>query len=154
MGIAQRAHDVMGKLLVDALRLMVGCRCANGCWSCVHASKCPEYNMGTDKKAAIRIIEQILRHKGPSHGDGSISPTPSVCLNNGATDNLEHLPTSMLEKSSKCCLIELFSARRTYASVKLEQTKVDRFQTIRSPTITSYCTQLTGRCSRSFSLHR
>ena len=60
LGIVRRARGVMVPLLQDALRLMRGCDCAAGCWCCIHAAKCTEYNAGTDKACAIRVIEEFL----------------------------------------------------------------------------------------------
>ena len=60
LGISDRAHRSMMPMLADALRLMRDCPCRDGCYCCVHTSKCPEYNATTDKRAAIAIIEIIL----------------------------------------------------------------------------------------------
>jgi len=61
LGISRRAAEVMGPLLRDALQLMADCSCGSGCWCCVHAAKCTEYNARTDKVAAIRVVEALLR---------------------------------------------------------------------------------------------
>lgn len=58
-GIARRMQAVMPSLLRHALQLTQGCTCAGGCWCCVHASKCPEYNSGTDKVAAIALLKAL-----------------------------------------------------------------------------------------------
>ena len=61
LGIADRAAAVLLPLLRDALELMSECECANGCYCCVHSSKCGEYNAGVDKRAAIALANHVLQ---------------------------------------------------------------------------------------------
>ena len=43
-GVSERAAGKMMAVLEDALKLMIDCPCKDGCYCCVHMSKCPEYN--------------------------------------------------------------------------------------------------------------
>lgn len=60
LGIAERAATVLLPLLRDALLLMTECDCKDGCYCCVHSSKCAEYNVGVDKRAAIALTKHVL----------------------------------------------------------------------------------------------
>ena len=39
---------------------MTECDCKDGCYCCVHSSKCAEYNVGVDKRAAIALTKHVL----------------------------------------------------------------------------------------------
>ena len=60
LGIADRAAAVLTPLLRDALDLMRSCDCREGCYCCVHSSKCTEYNAGVDKRAALALARHLL----------------------------------------------------------------------------------------------
>ena len=66
LGISQRVHGRLAPLLRDALRLIEGCGCSDGCWCCVHSSKCLEYNAGTDKAAAVAVLRRLLEPVEPA----------------------------------------------------------------------------------------
>jgi ATP-dependent helicase YprA (DUF1998 family) len=72
LGICERAHESLLRLLGEALQLMRDCPCSNGCYCCVHSTKCTEYNANTDKEAAILIAELVLEA-------ASKQPSASVC---------------------------------------------------------------------------
>jgi len=59
-GISDRVRPLLLPLLADALRRMRDCGCQDGCPLCVHSPRCPEYNLGVDKRAAIAIAEAAL----------------------------------------------------------------------------------------------
>ena len=61
IGIAARLHGQMAPLLRTALEMTTACPCRDGCWCCVHAASCTEYNAATDKRAAVVILELLLR---------------------------------------------------------------------------------------------
>ena len=61
IGIAARLHGQMAPLLRTALEMTTACPCRDGCWCCVHAASCTEYNAATDKRAAVAILELLLR---------------------------------------------------------------------------------------------
>ena len=82
IGIARRAHAHMAPLLRTALELMRSCPCRDGCVLCVHTSQCPEYNAGTDKRAAVAIVERLLRAPTPEPDDaphvGPVGPSTAA----------------------------------------------------------------------------
>lgn len=104
LGIAERVHTVMLPMLEDACELMAECECSTGCWCCVHTSKCTEYNEATDKKAAIRIVQELLAaasHPIVGQSCTSAEAGPSgPGLTSRSTETLEEMP-SMLSRSSK-----------------------------------------------------
>ncbi|KAL1530051.1 hypothetical protein AB1Y20_000973 [Prymnesium parvum] len=101
LGIVKRAQAVMLPLLSDALRLMLDCDCISGCWCCVHISKCTEYNAGTDKQVAIRIVERLLRSSIEAADANSVSPQCTSMHSYNCAERADELdlPGSMLGKS-------------------------------------------------------
>lgn len=61
IGIASRGFDLAEQLLVSTLELIRNCGCKDGCPSCVQSPKCGNWNEPLDKKAAVRILEEILK---------------------------------------------------------------------------------------------
>lgn len=61
IGITSRGYDFAEQLLQSALELIKHCGCKKGCPSCVQSPKCGNWNEPLDKKAAIEILEGILK---------------------------------------------------------------------------------------------
>ena len=88
LGIAERAATVLLPLLRDALLLMTECDCKDGCYCCVHSSKCAEYNAGVDKRAAIALTKHVLNaaaaaHLPPAGGSvqlAAVEPSAPACF--------------------------------------------------------------------------
>ena len=81
---------VMLPLLKDALKLMQDCECADGCYCCVHTTKCTEYNAGTDKRSAIAVAKLILAAAATppasNAATGSALPRAANVSKHGAQD--------------------------------------------------------------------
>jgi len=61
IGITSRGFDLAEKLLASALSQVKRCNCKEGCPSCVHSPKCGNWNEPLDKKAAVKILQEILK---------------------------------------------------------------------------------------------
>ncbi len=68
VGIAARGFELAVRHLRSAREMVRGCRCAEGCPSCIHSPKCGNGNEPLDKQAAIRLLallEEDLAEAGP-----------------------------------------------------------------------------------------
>jgi len=61
IGITSRGFDLAEELLASALAQVKSCNCKEGCPSCVHSPKCGNWNEPLDKKAAVKILQGILK---------------------------------------------------------------------------------------------
>jgi len=61
VGIAEKGFSLLRSLWQTALSLIVECPCQDGCPACIQSPKCGNNNEPLDKKAAIMILEQLLR---------------------------------------------------------------------------------------------
>ncbi|HEY4376669.1 MAG TPA: Zn-binding domain-containing protein, partial [Acidimicrobiales bacterium] len=59
-GIAELGYEAGDRHLATTLELLLACRCAAGCPSCVQSPKCGNLNEPLDKAGAIRLLEVIL----------------------------------------------------------------------------------------------
>jgi DEAD/DEAH box helicase domain-containing protein len=66
-GIAELAFAELSRHVRAAHELVHGCRCDDGCPSCVQSPKCGNWNEYLDKDAAIVVLEAL----------GASLPTPS-----------------------------------------------------------------------------
>ena len=55
-GVAELGFDAADRHLASTLELLEGCRCADGCPSCVQSPKCGNWNEPLDKDGAIRLL--------------------------------------------------------------------------------------------------
>ena len=60
IGLAERAFEVIEKLLSKTLDLIRDCDCETGCPSCIHSPKCGSGNTPLDKDGAIMVLELLL----------------------------------------------------------------------------------------------
>ncbi len=61
MGFAESAYNHLEKLLWLALETVRKCPCAEGCPGCIQSSFCRRWNQELNKRAAISILERLLR---------------------------------------------------------------------------------------------
>ncbi|HEY3614239.1 MAG TPA: DEAD/DEAH box helicase [Gaiellales bacterium] len=61
VGIAQRGYDRFAELVASAARVVLDCRCRDGCPSCVQSPKCGNLNEMLDKGAAGRLLELMTQ---------------------------------------------------------------------------------------------
>jgi DEAD/DEAH box helicase domain-containing protein len=59
VGLAAKGYDGLEDLLGRTLRLIEGCRCEDGCPSCIHSPKCGNGNQPLDKEAAGLILRVL-----------------------------------------------------------------------------------------------
>ncbi|MCR5026024.1 MAG: DEAD/DEAH box helicase [Methanobrevibacter sp.] len=60
IGICEKAVDVFVELLKSTLDLIKGCKCSNGCPSCIYSPKCGNDNKPLHKKATEYILQYML----------------------------------------------------------------------------------------------
>ena len=60
VGIARRGYDELEGWVGDTERLLAGCRCADGCPSCVQSPKCGNLNEFLDKAGALALLRRML----------------------------------------------------------------------------------------------
>ena len=60
IGICEKAVDVFVELLESTLDLIKGCKCRNGCPSCIYSPKCGNDNKPLHKKATEYILQYML----------------------------------------------------------------------------------------------
>jgi DEAD/DEAH box helicase domain-containing protein len=59
VGLAQRGFDIITRLLTQTLDLIKGCKCVQGCPSCIYSPRCGSGNKPLDKKGAIMVLEAL-----------------------------------------------------------------------------------------------
>ena len=65
VGITERGFDLLFELWEATLAAIKDCPCEDGCPSCIYSPKCGNNNEPLDKRAAIWILESLLRAKQP-----------------------------------------------------------------------------------------
>ncbi|HOY57291.1 MAG TPA: DUF1998 domain-containing protein [Verrucomicrobiota bacterium] len=61
IGIAEKALELFGELVITTAELIRDCPCEDGCPSCVYSPKCGNDNRSLDKKAALIILSELVR---------------------------------------------------------------------------------------------
>ena len=64
IGIAEKIFDVIEELIRRTLDLIRTCACEEGCPSCIQSPKCGSGNKPLDKRAAVTVLETLLREPG------------------------------------------------------------------------------------------
>ncbi|MFE6777035.1 DEAD/DEAH box helicase [Streptomyces sp. NPDC057702] len=64
-GFAERAFHTAARWLTATREAIAACECASGCPSCVQSPKCGNGNDPLDKKAAVRLLTELLTHASP-----------------------------------------------------------------------------------------
>ena len=60
VGLAKRGFDVICELLQATLKLIIECKCEEGCPSCIHSPKCGSGNKPLDKQGALDFLKLLL----------------------------------------------------------------------------------------------
>ncbi len=61
IGLSEKLHSLLPELLVTTLNLIEGCKCEDGCPSCIYSSKCGNGNEPLDKQTAIVLLKELIR---------------------------------------------------------------------------------------------
>lgn len=61
-GFAERGFTLAATWLRATRDAVAGCRCASGCPACVQSPKCGNGNEPLEKAAAVRLLDEVLRH--------------------------------------------------------------------------------------------
>jgi len=61
IGLTRRGYEMIEELLGRTLLAIKECPCEEGCPSCIHSPKCGNGNKPLDKRAAVLILETLLR---------------------------------------------------------------------------------------------
>jgi len=61
VGVAEQGFHLLDDLLVKTLDLIATCPCEAGCPSCVQSPKCGNLNSPLDKRAAVFLLNRLLR---------------------------------------------------------------------------------------------
>ncbi len=61
IGIAEKGFELIGELWRATLRAIAECPCQDGCPSCVQSPKCGNNNKPLDKRAAVVLLEELLK---------------------------------------------------------------------------------------------
>ena len=69
IGICEKAVDVFVELLKSTLDLIKGCKCRNGCPSCIYSPKCGNDNKPLHKKATEYILQYMLDEALTGHDE-------------------------------------------------------------------------------------
>lgn len=62
IGIAEKGYELIKELWEATYRAIAECPCLEGCPSCIQSPKCGNNNEPLDKKAAIIILEELIRN--------------------------------------------------------------------------------------------
>ena len=63
IGIAEKGFELMGQLWETTLKAIKECPCREGCPSCIQSPKCGNNNKPLDKKAAVVLLEGLVRKR-------------------------------------------------------------------------------------------
>ena len=61
IGLSEKLHSLLPELLITTLKLIQGCKCEEGCPSCIYSSKCGNGNEPLDKQTAIMLLMELIR---------------------------------------------------------------------------------------------
>jgi DEAD/DEAH box helicase domain-containing protein len=64
IGIAEKGYEMVHELWQATWRTIAECPCQEGCPSCIQSPKCGNNNEPLDKKAAIILLEELLKMEG------------------------------------------------------------------------------------------
>ena len=60
-GLSDAIFAAVDRVIREALRLVSGCPCENGCPSCIYSPRCGSRNRPLDKRATIKVLEYLAR---------------------------------------------------------------------------------------------
>lgn len=60
IGISEKAYDLFDQLVETTFQLVRDCECEEGCPSCIYSPKCGNNNEPLDKRAAVKILDELL----------------------------------------------------------------------------------------------
>nr|WP_321350154.1 DEAD/DEAH box helicase [uncultured Methanoregula sp.] len=60
IGLAEKAYEILPALFSSTFELVGGCRCTDGCPTCIYSPKCGNDNQPLDKGATQRILERLV----------------------------------------------------------------------------------------------
>ncbi len=63
-GLTDAIFSAIDRVVQEALRLVSGCPCENGCPSCIYSPRCGSRNRPLDKRATIKVLEYLARRGG------------------------------------------------------------------------------------------
>ncbi|WP_447646936.1 Zn-binding domain-containing protein [Nocardioides zeae] len=64
-GFAERGFEAAPDWLRATRATIADCECVEGCPSCVQSPKCGNQNNPLDKRAALQLLDALLRHAPP-----------------------------------------------------------------------------------------
>ena len=62
IGLTEKAIELFADIVKMTRELVVGCSCDVGCPACIYSPKCGNDNKPLDKKAAIVLLEELVKH--------------------------------------------------------------------------------------------
>ncbi|MEM2124679.1 MAG: Zn-binding domain-containing protein, partial [Methanolinea sp.] len=74
IGLSEKAFGMCEALLATAEALVAGCRCTDGCPSCIFSPKCGSDNQPLDKGATREILALVAGKNGEKGGPGGGDP--------------------------------------------------------------------------------
>jgi len=66
IGLAEKAADLFEEIIMVTLQMVKGCRCKEGCPSCIYSPKCGNDNQPLDKKGTIIVLQHLLKSFNPN----------------------------------------------------------------------------------------
>ncbi len=66
IGLAEKATDLFEEIIKVTLQMVKGCRCKEGCPSCIYSPKCGNDNQPLDKKGTIIVLQHLLKSFNPN----------------------------------------------------------------------------------------
>lgn len=61
IGIAEKGFEIIRQMWETTLKLVRACSCDEGCPGCIQSPKCGNNNEPLDKRAAVLILEMLVR---------------------------------------------------------------------------------------------
>jgi len=78
IGLAESAFAHLPELFLNAYELVSGCRCEEGCPSCIYSPKCGNDNVPLDKVATGMILKELCRKENVGDSIGCLGDDPET----------------------------------------------------------------------------